>query len=72
MTGVLDYILTQLAEYEREKARAKLVDMGYEDCDVCRQARLRQAFRADTRSPREVYDYIDDTGRFPAEREERT
>jgi hypothetical protein len=33
---------------ERVKWRAKFEDMGYEDCETCRQARLRAAFAEDS------------------------
>ena len=33
-----------LEEGERAKAAAMFEDMGYEDCDVCRQSRLRASF----------------------------
>lgn len=39
------FVVLMMAEAERAHAAAKFQDMGYEDCETCRQARLRKAFR---------------------------
>jgi hypothetical protein len=39
-------------EYARELWRAQFVDMGYDDCETCRRARLREAWLEHDRTPK--------------------
>jgi hypothetical protein len=39
-----EWARAHLEEYEREKVRQQFIDMGYDDCETCQRARLRDAW----------------------------